>query len=108
MSSAIVSGRENCEQLPSSEPLKAVHHTLVSSQDVLGLVVVEELLDSIWTEFDYVSSAIRVSDEVRLNSELRVVVGGVAPKDVDHKLLLRSGHLVDYLEGSLNHLYLFN
>ena len=74
----------------------------MSPQDVLGLVGVEEVFDSVRSELHDVSCAIGVSDEVRLNAQVLIAVGWVRPQDVYHKLLLSCGHLVNDLQWSLN------
>ena len=102
VSAAVVSGRENSEQLARSEPLDSVHHALVSPQNELHLIVVKELLHSVRSELHNVSRSIWISDKVRLDSKFGVAVSGVAPQNVHHQLLLRSRHLVDNLQWSLN------
>ena len=74
----------------------------MSPQDVLGLVGVKEVFDSVRSELHDVSCAIGVSDEVRLNAQVLIAVGWVRPQDVYHKLLLSCGDLVNDLQWSLN------
>ena len=88
MSATVIGGGEYGEELTSGESFETVHHALVSSDDVLGFVVVKELLDTVRSEFDNVTSAIRVTDEVRLDTKLCIVICRVAPKDINNQLLL--------------------
>jgi hypothetical protein len=46
------------------------------------------LLHTVRTKLYNIACSIRVSYEVRLDAQLLVVVCGVAPQDVNHKLLL--------------------
>ena len=77
MPSAVIGGGEHGEQLAASEPFEPVHHTLMRPQDILGLVVIQELLDPIRSELDYVTSSVGVTDEVWLDTEFLIVVRGV-------------------------------
>jgi hypothetical protein len=54
------------------------------TKNVLGFVVVEELFDSVGSELNDIPRAIRVSNEVRLNTEFGIVVCGIAPKDIHY------------------------
>jgi hypothetical protein len=49
----------------------------VSSEKVLELVVIEELFYSIRAELDDISSAVRVSDEIGLDTELLIVISRI-------------------------------
>ncbi len=80
----------------------------MSSKNKLGFVIVQELFDSIRSKLDDVASAIRVSDEVRLNTQFLVIVGWIAPQNVHDQLLLRSADLVNDLQWSLNQVNLVN
>ena len=75
--STVVSGRENSEELTASESLEAVHNALVGSQDELATIGIEEVFDAIRSEFDDVTSAVRVSDEVGLDAKVLVAVSWV-------------------------------
>ncbi len=68
MTTTVVCGGEDCEQLTASESLEAVHNALVSSQDIAASVGLEEVLYTVRAELDNVTCAIGVSDEVRLDS----------------------------------------
>lgn len=80
----------------------------MGAEHVLELVVLEEVLDAVGPELDDVSGSVGVADEVGLNAEFLVVVGGVGPENVDDELLVGSGDFVDYLEGPLDCFYLVN
>lgn len=108
MATAVVCGRENCEELASSEALEAVHDAFVSTEDIFSFIVIKELFHTIGTELHDVASAVRVSNEVRLNAKLAIVVSGVAPQDVDDELLLRCRDFMDNLKRSLDHFNLLN
>ena len=88
MPSTIVSSTENCEQAAAGEPLKAVHHALVGSQNEVYFIVFKESLYSIWSELYDVASTIWVSHKVWLDSKFAVTVSWVTPQDVHHELLL--------------------
>ena len=105
MTSAVVCRREHREQAASCKSLKPIHHTLVSPQNEVDLIVLKECLYTIWPKFHNVSSTVRVSDKVRLDTELTITVSRVTPQNVDDKLLLDRRYLMDYFQGSLN---LFN
>lgn len=77
MPPAIISCGEYCEKHSTSEPLKAIHDAFVCAKNILALICVEEKLDSIWPKLDYVSSVIRISDLIRLNSHLLVVISRI-------------------------------
>lgn len=85
---AVVCSGEDCEKLATREPLEPIHHALVSSQNKLASVCVEEVLDTVRAKFDDVSCAVGVTNEVWLDSQVLITVGRVRPKDVDNKLLL--------------------
>lgn len=97
MTAAVVRRREHSEELAAGESFEAVHDALVSSQDELATVRVQEVLDTIGAEFDNISGAVGVSDEVWLDTEVLIAIGGVGPEDVDDELLLWGRHLVDHL-----------
>ena len=65
---AVVRRREEREKLTTGESFEAIHYALVGPNDELASVCVEEVLDSVGTELNDVSCAVRVSDEVRLDS----------------------------------------
>ena len=77
MPPAIISCREYCEKHSTSEPLKAIHDAFVGAKNILAPICVEEKLDSIWPKLDYVPSVIRISDLIRLNSHLLVVISRI-------------------------------
>ncbi len=108
VSAAVVSRREHCEQLTPSKSLEPVHHTLMRTQYVFRFIVVEELFDAVGAELDDVAGAVGVSDKVGLDAQFKIIVGGVAPQNVDYELLLRGRYLVDNLERSLDHLDLLD
>ena len=89
MTSAVVGGGEHREQLAASKSFEAVHYTLVSTQDELGLVVFEEKLDTIGAKLDNVSCAVGVSDEVGLDAKFLIAISGIRPQDINDELLLR-------------------
>ena len=64
--------------------------------------MVEEAFHSVWSEFNNVSSAIRIPDEIWLDSKFLIIISWVTPKDIHNKLLLRSSHLVNDLQRSLD------
>ena len=90
MSTAVISGREDSEKLSSSESFEAIHYTFVGSQDESAFVGIKEVFNAIWAEFHDVTGTVRVSDEVRLNTKVLVTICRIGPKNIDHKLLLRS------------------
>jgi len=79
VSAAIVSGREHSKELAASKALEAVHHTLMRSQDVFSLVVIQELLDSVGPEFHNVSGAVRITDEIGLDTQFGIIISRIAP-----------------------------
>jgi hypothetical protein len=80
----------------------------VSAQDIFGFVVVKELFHAVRAEFHNIARAVRVTDKVRLDSQLLIVVRGVAPQDVYDQLLLRGRDLMNDLKRSLDHFDLFD
>lgn len=60
----------------------------MSSQNVLSFVIVKELFHTVGSELHDVSGAVGVTDKVRLDTQLLVVVCRVAPQDVNDELLL--------------------
>ena len=101
MLSAIVSSRENCDQLPCCKPLEPVHNTLMCSYDQAQLVLLQELLDSVRSEFDDVTSASWISDSVLLDAQLSITISGIRPQDIDNELLFGSLDFMDDFQGSL-------
>ena len=95
MSATVISGREDSEKLTTCESFEAIHNAFVCSQDETALVGIKEVLYSIRAEFDNVSSTVRVSDEIRLNTKVLVTICRIGPKNVDHKLLLRSRNFMN-------------
>ena len=87
VSSTVVCGGENCEQLASREPLESIHNALVRSKHKSAPVRVEEVLDAVGAEFDDVTSSIRVANEIRLNAQILIAIRRVRPKNVNDKLL---------------------
>jgi len=77
----------------------------VCSENKVDLIVLEEGLNTIWTELNNVSSAIRVANKVWLNTKLAITISRVAPQDVDNQLLFDRGDLVNNLKRALD---LFN
>ena len=60
-------------------------------------ISVEEILDSVGAEFDDVTGAVRVSDEVWLDAQILIAVCRVWPKNVNDELLFRGGHFMNDL-----------
>ena len=60
----------------------------MGSQDVATSVCLQEILNTVGAEFDDVSCAIGISDEVRLNAQVLIAVGRVGPQNVHNELLL--------------------
>ena len=77
MPSAIISCGKYCEKHSTSESLKAIHDALVGAKNKLAPICVEEKLDSIWPKLDDVSSVIRISDVIWLNSHFLIVISRV-------------------------------
>lgn len=102
MTATVVRSRKDCEELTACETLESVHHTLVSAKDESAPVGLKEVLDAIRAEFDDISGAVGVTDEVRLNSKVLIAISWVRPQDINDELLFRSRHLVNYLQRSLN------
>ena len=90
VASAVISSRENSEELTACEALKAVHHTFVGAEDKLASVCVKEVLHAVRTELYDVACAVRVSDEIWLDAQVLVAICRVRPQNVDDELLLRS------------------
>lgn len=101
MPAAVVSGREDSDQVSASKPLHAVHHALVSTDDLEHVVSLEELLYDVRPELHNVSCPLRVPHMVQLDSLLPVVVCGVRPQNVHYKLVLFGLHLVNNLKRAL-------
>ena len=80
----------------------------MSSQDVLSFVIIKELFHTVRSELHDISGAVRITDKVRLYTQLLVVVCRVAPQDVNDELLLWGRNLMNDLQRSLNHFYLFD
>ena len=72
------------------------------SQHKSASIRVEEVFDTIRSKLDDVTCAVRISDEVRLDSQVLITVCWVRPENIDNKLLLGCGHLMDDLEWSLD------
>ena len=87
---AVVSCREYREELAASEALKAIHDALVGSQDKAAPIGIEEVLDAIWAELHYVSSAVGVADKVGLNAQVLITVSRIRPENIDDELLFGS------------------
>ena len=98
----VVSRREYREELAASEALKAVHDALVGSQDKAAPIGIEEVLDAIWAELHYVSSAVGVADKVGLNAQVLITVSRIRPENINDELLFRSRNFMDNLQRSLN------
>lgn len=98
MASAVVGGREDCDQISSREPFEPVHHALMRSDDFGKVVGLEELFDDVWPELDDVSGVVRVADGVVLDSQFVVVVGGVRPENVYDKFFEIGGDFVNDFE----------
>lgn len=79
MSTTIVCSWKYSEKLSSSKSLKSIHYTLMSSQYKLSFVIIQEHLYSIRAKFNYISSTIRISYKVRLNSKLLVIISRIRP-----------------------------
>jgi len=75
--SAVISGREDREQLTTSEALKAIHDALVSTKNIAAAVCLKEVLHAIGSELDDVACAIGVSDEVWLDAKVLVAISRV-------------------------------
>ena len=102
MPSAVVSCREDSEELATGESFEAIHDAFVSTQNESTPVGVKEVLDTVRAELDDIACAIGVSNEVRLDAKVLVTISGVRPKDVNHKLLLWGRNLVDHLKRTLD------
>ena len=59
----------------------------MSAQDVLSFVIVKELFHTVGSELHDISGAVGVTDKVWLDTQLLVVVCGVAPQNVNDELL---------------------
>lgn len=106
MPAAVVRSGKDSKQTATSESLKPIHYALMRPQNEIDLVIFEERLDPIRSEFDYVASAIRISDEIRLNSKFRVAVCRVRPENIDNKLLFYRSDFMNDLKGPSNLFYL--
>ena len=104
MPPAVVSRRKDGDQLTTRKAFEAVHYTLVCSKNVLEIVVFQELSDTIWTKLNNISGSIWVTDEIGLNAQFLVAIGGITPQNINDKLLLRSGHFVHYFQWPLDFL----
>ena len=95
MSSAIISGRENREEASTSESLKTVHDTLVSTQNEIDFIIFEEGLHSIRAELHNISSTVWISHKVWLDAQFTVAVCWVTPENIHNELLLDGGYFMD-------------
>ncbi len=55
MLSAVVSCREQSDQRALTESFKAIHDTLVSSDDHIQVVLAQKLFNSVWSKLDDVA-----------------------------------------------------
>jgi len=77
VAAAIVGRRKNSEKLTTSKSFESVHYTLMRSQNELAAICVEEVFDSIGTEFNDVASAVGVSYKVWLDAKVLITVGRI-------------------------------
>lgn len=77
VAAAVVSGREDGEELTSCESFKSIHYTLVRSQNKFNFVIIQEKFYSIWAKFHDVSCAVRVSNKVGLDTKLGIAISRV-------------------------------
>lgn len=94
VTSAVVCRWENCEKLSSRKPFESIHYAFVGSQHIPDFIVLKEKFDAVWAKFNDVSSAVWITNEIWLNTELLITVSWVRPQNIDHKLLLQSRNLV--------------
>jgi len=74
---ALVRGRKDCDQLPISEVLDAVHHTLVRADDVVDVVVLAERLHAVRPELHDVATLVRVAYMVGEDTFVIVRIGRI-------------------------------
>ena len=102
VAAAVVCRGEDSEEAAAGKALEAVHDALVSAQDEVDLVVLEEGLDAVGSKLHNIAGSVGVTHEVGLDTELAVAVSWVTPKNVDHELLFDRGNLMDDLERPLD------
>ena len=71
-------------------------------QNIAASIGLKEVFDAVWTEFNYISRTVRISNKIRLDSKILITIGRVWPENINSKLLLRSGNLMDNLERPLD------
>ena len=83
MPSAIISRREDSDEISACKSLKAIQDALVSPDDLNELVIIEKRLDNIRTKFNDVSSPMRIPDGVHLDPHFIVILGRIRPENID-------------------------
>lgn len=71
------------------------------------IVLLQETLDPVRTEFHNVTSLRRVAQVVGVNTQLAVGVRGVRPEDVQDYLRFLVLHLMHHFQRSFDVLYIF-
>jgi hypothetical protein len=84
---ALVSGRENRDELATCKALEAIHDTLVRTDDAGEAVLLEKFFDPVRALLDDVARAVGVTHRVGLDAKFTVVVSGIRPEDVHDQLL---------------------
>ena len=72
------------------------------SQDHRQIIILQEIANSVRTEFHNITSSIGISDEVRLDANLMIIVSGIRPQNIHHQLLLLSRDLMNDLKRTRN------
>eukprot|EP00962_Isochrysis_galbana_P001585 scaffold410_cov125-Isochrysis_galbana.AAC.6 len=93
---AVVSRREERDELAAREALEAVHDALVPSHDELEPVGLQKLADTIGAETDHRRAALAV----QVNALHLVRFGRVGPKQVEHQLHIGAADAQRPLHGA--------
>ncbi len=104
----VVRARSHSHKLIAGESIEASEAGLVAAQDHSQIINLEELFDTVRPELHYVESLLRVSHSVGNNLEFFLSVGGVAPQEVDHQLLLLVGDIEAHFKRAFDLLDVFN
>lgn len=107
--SAVVSARADCDALATGEAVHTVLTNLVSAQQNLQLIVLQELVDKVRAEQRHIVLLEGISNQVRVNAQDVIVKRGVRPEELHSGLLCLVVNLAESdLEGPLNFLNVFD
>lgn len=108
MPPAVIRRREHCDQLPTRKPLEPIHHAFVSPDNQTEVILLQEPFHNIGPELHDLPQSVRVSGWVGMHPDNFIVLGGVRPQDVEHKLLFLGFGLVDDCDWTLDAVNLLN